>query len=35
MVGHEQIEALLEEFGIKPQKFRDAFNTFYELSPPS
>jgi hypothetical protein len=33
IVGHEQIEGLLEEFGIKQQEFRDAFNAFYELVP--
>jgi hypothetical protein len=35
MVGHEQIEALLEEFGMELQRFRDAFNAFYELVPPA
>jgi hypothetical protein len=35
IVGHEQIEGLLEEFGITQQEFRDAFNAFYELVPPT
>ena len=35
IVGHEQIQGLLEEFGIKQQEFRDAFNAFYELVPPT
>jgi len=35
IVGHEQIVGLLKEFTIDPQKFRDAFNAFYELSPPA
>ncbi len=34
MVGHEQIEGLLEEFNITQQQFRDAFNAFYELTGP-
>jgi hypothetical protein len=34
IVGHEQIEGLLEEFGIPQQKFRDAFNDFYDLTAP-
>ena len=34
MVGHEQIEALLEKFDIPKQKFRDACNAFYPLGPP-
>ena len=34
MVGHEQIEGLLEEFDIPQQRFRDAFNAFYELTAP-
>jgi hypothetical protein len=35
IVGHEQIEGLLEEFGVKQQEFRDALNAFYELAPPT
>ena len=35
IVGYEQIVGLLDEFGISRQDFRDAFNGFYGLLPPS
>lgn len=34
VVGYEQIIGLLNEFAIDHQKFRDAYNSFYELTAP-
>lgn len=34
LVGYEQIYGLLECFNVDIQQFRDAYNTYYKLSPP-
>jgi hypothetical protein len=35
LVGHEQISALLEYFSLDVQDFKNAYNAFYKLSPPT